>query len=172
MPTSFHTVPVPLREWEGVRNKGRRERAGNRDRWARENHRETEGKGNRRGGVGNSLKINHQKCFLKSAVMQSIHSNKRSRSVTTAPLHMVKYLMLWFCCDTYTCNFPVNNILPAIFLLIHDVLCCAIKWVNEEKMSAAHGSVQRFGDSWDFILLLSSPSTFLLLQAQRAFWFV
>lgn len=77
------------------------------------------GEGKQKGGDGNGLKINRQKCFFKSAAMQSIHSNRRSCSVTTAPFHMVLHRTLWLRCDTYTCNFPAND---TLFLVIYDVV--------------------------------------------------
>lgn len=57
-----------------------------------ETYKDSEGKGNRRGGDGNSLKINRQKCFIKSALMQSIHSNKCSCTATAALLRQA----IWF----------------------------------------------------------------------------
>lgn len=79
MPTSFHTTPVPLRERTGgVRGRVTGENREQRQLSEGESWRDSEGKRKQKGGDGSSLKINPHKCFLKSALMQSICRNKRS----------------------------------------------------------------------------------------------
>lgn len=109
-----------------MRNKGKTSKQGIETDERGRNIQRQWGERKQKGRDGNSLKINRQKCFIKSALMQSIHSKKCSCTATAAPLRQA----VWF--YTLCFPFPADDVLSLISSFIYNTPFRSVGWTRRK----------------------------------------